>query len=1015
MAEVNLFAPPTSEELKSTQVTTLEKDLFAPPTEDELFAPPTEAELAPPVSALEAAGRGAIQSVAFDFADELEAAVRSLAPGETYEDAVQKVRAKYKAAQEQQKAAYLGGALAGGVASGFLPVVGPLTTLAKGAGIGKAVAQGAAMGAVSGLGQAEDITNIPDVAKEVATGAAFGGAGAGVLGAGGKVIGAIAKKVMAPVPPAMRNVAEEVEKIVAPNRELWNRQADDLYRVAKEGGELTPELQQEAKEFARQVGEPTKNAIDVVRDYASRSSPEDFRLKVERYKAIDATEARLKEIAVDEPGVATSLRSFLTAGIDFSSVARMTDKKLGTNLSQILLDSTEAINRYQTELRDFLVKKKPVSIAYEKLNDADKLELRDALTGAGEYTKLNDKGKLVSLSEKEILDKIPERLKEQYQGWRTIFDESRDRANELLGADVITRRQNYLPDQMLDMPRAILAIEKEVKRAAELMNQKAKGSFDMDAWKRFEAGQIDTLPTNASINEIAKAGHPLHNLYRAANYLTGEAPESTKDLMRIIKQSLTPGGDVYTSEIKASALMQRSGLMPDFLKEKDIRVLANKWGQQTYRYAYMRNNLADLEQQASYLKSIGAKDEAEKVQRLHDEYLGAARGVADLTRKGKLYFQTKAFRAAENATNPVTKELYQWLGEAPDMFQDMVLNVYPNFLGASPRAAVQNLTGGLYMLVPELGNIYGTKAVLPAYLRAIKGIASKGYVEKLVEEGFMPPQWSTELKEAIRTSRPQGRIGRNVDKAAEVVMKLFEWSELLNRAVAYETGSIVARDAMKGGKAALKYLDTMPTGVKRPIMKALETNNLTQADKLITRYLADRTLFSYNRITSSELSRMVGPLFSMFTKYPSAIAGKVAEEYSSRGFVGGTGELARFVTAPLLVGVAINSLFEPGSKAEEMLFGLPKDEDTWARGVALSSPVFSVKSILEGRMFTPPLVGAAKETSLGLFELLEGDPDRLGRAIRNAARAFVPGGAQAIVNLAEQVTGEDIPVLGKEE
>ena len=188
MAEANLFAPPTSEELKSTQVTTLEKDLFAPPTEDELFAPPTEAELAPPISALEAAGRGAIQSITFDFADELEAAVRSLAPGETYEDAVQKVRAKYKTAQEQRPGAYLGGALAGGVATGFLPVVGPLTTLAKGAGIGKAVAQGAALGAVSGLGQAEDITDIPDVAKEVATGAAFGGAAAGVLGGAAKGI-----------------------------------------------------------------------------------------------------------------------------------------------------------------------------------------------------------------------------------------------------------------------------------------------------------------------------------------------------------------------------------------------------------------------------------------------------------------------------------------------------------------------------------------------------------------------------------------------------------------------------------------------------------------------------------------------------------------------------------------------------------------------------------------------------------------------------------------------------------
>jgi hypothetical protein len=1006
--------------------------------EEELAAIPNLKEVAevPEISASEAGMLGAAAGFTFDFADELEAAIRSLAPGETYQSAVEKVRARYAAAKEQQTAAYIGGSIAGGTALGFVPGIGPLTTLAKGAGLGKAVAQGAAMGAASGLGESKDITDVADVAKEVATGAAFGAGTVGAIGGIAKGIKALRKPAAeaaeglgkageelgeageaaakAELRPGYRDITSEEEAIVAPLRAQWSATSDELIRVAKEGGELSAEMKEEARQFARNVGEPTKNAIDVVRDYVARLSPEDIKQRIENYKTFDALESRLKELAVDEPGVTAKLRSFLNTGLDFSTVARSIDRRLGTKLSNILLNSTESINKYQVQLRDFLIGKKDVSVAYERLSPELKEELYDALTARGKYKQVDPAtGKRIAVSDEEIVAKLPEELRDDYTKWRKVFDEGRDKANQLLGADVITRLANYLPDQMMELPKAIVAIERELKTAAKAMG----GEFDWNKWKKLQAGQADVVPTNVDISEIKKAGHPLNSLYRAANYLTGQEPETTKDLFRTLRQAMNPGGDVYTNEIKASALMQRTNLMPDFLKERDIRVLANKWGQQTFRYAYMKNNLDELEQQARYLRAIGAKDDAEKVQRLHDEYLGAARGVADLTRKGKLYFQTRFAKAAENASTPAVKEFYQTLAEAPDVFQNMVLNVYPNFLGASPRAAIQNLTGGLYMMIPELGGIggYGTAKVLPAYLRAFKNITNKEYIEKLVREGFMPPQWSTELKEAIRTGRPQGMVGRKADELANIVMKGFEWSELMNRAVAYETGGLLAKDAIKGNAKALRYISTMPRSVQQGVLKAVADKNLEQADRLITRYFADRTLFSYNRITSSELSRMVGPLFSMFTKYPSAIAGRVAEDFAEKGLWAGLGELGRFTATPILAGIAINQLFEPGSDAEEILFGKTKDEDTWRRGAVLSSPIFSLQSIAEGRMFTPPLVGAAKETVLGGFELLEGDPERLGRALRNSARAFVPGGAQAIANIAEQLSGEDIPILGKEE
>jgi hypothetical protein len=156
----------------------------------------------------------------------------------------------------------------------------------------------------------------------------------------------------------------------------------------------------------------------------------------------------------------------------------------------------------------------------------------------------------------------------------------------------------------------------------------------------------------------------------------------------------------------------------------------------------------------------------------------------------------------------------------------------------------------------------------------------------------------------------------------------------------------------------------------------------------------------------------------MFTKYPSAVVGRTVEAFKERGALKGGQEILRFTAAPLLMGTALNTiLFEPGSEAERILFGEFKEgTPIWARGAASSSPLWAVESVLEGRMFNPPVIATTKETLLGGYDLLtQGDPDRLGRAVKKAVEAFTPGGIPAIAKLYEEVSGEDVPYLGKEE
>jgi len=1008
MAEPNLFAPPTESELKAVEPTAEPIDLFAPPTESELFAPPTEEELAPKVSAGRAAALGTAQGLSFKFADEIEAAIASLSPGETYEDAITRVRKKYEEAEKAQKLAYLGGEVAGGLATMAVPGLGAL----KGASLLKNVGQAAALGGATGLGGTEDISNIPQTVKDIAGEAAFGAGIVGGLGAAGKAYRLIrgpkeTKELAEGSIEALKKgaskgtveILDEVEAITRPLEPVWAKEADELAKLIDTGGELSPSLKQNLLDFSESIGAKRNeiDAIKAVRDLKSRLSPDDFKQEYAAFKTRDAVKNKLAELAVEEPRIKTVFREARNALVDGMSKVRDIDRRKGTDLYSAFLSGTANTSRYTVELARFLRSKVNLSKSYESLNDEAKDLLDNALRGKAQFT---------GLTEEEIANKLSsvKDVKEQYTGWRKFFNDEA----ALVQKDTPQRkgiplqiRRNYVPDQMMDIPNTILALEKKITESA-----KATGLNPLK------------LASNVDVADFAKEGSPMQDLYRAVHYLSGEAPTNAEEFSRVLRSSLEPSSDIFSKELKASALFERTGLMPDFLKEKDIRKLANKWGQQIYRYAYMKNDLADIKRQAEYLKMAGAQSDYEQVMRVYDDYLGRARFIAAGTRNAKVYIQTRALKAADKATDPVTKKFYSYIAEAPDVFQNMVLNVYPNFLGASPRAVVQNLLGGLYMMIPELGNMYGTKAVIPAYLRALKNVGSKEYWQKLEKAGFIAAQFSTELKEAIRSGAPPGLAGRTADYLADKVMLGFEWSEKLNRAVAYETGRMVAADVINGGKSALKYLDTMPKRVRARVLEAATAKDLEKTESLITKYLADRSLFSYNRLTSSDISRAVGPLFSMFTKYPSAVGGRVVDTFAERGGVGGAFELLRFTLVPLMAGTAFNLLFEQGGEAEEILFGKPKNADAplWARGAALSSPAWSVKSIAEGRMFTPPLVGAAKETILGAFELLEGEPERLGRAIKNSAKAFTPGGVPAIIRLLEQmeeVTDTDIPLIEK--
>lgn len=157
-------------------------------------------------SQLESALRGAAQGASFNFADELtgalEAGKEALVGSdqlsdlpENYQKYRNESRAAYKAAEAANPKTFVGGQLAGGLASLLVPAAGTTRAAKFATSIGQ--------GALAGIGSGE-------TAEEMAAGAGIGALAGGVGQAAGEQLGKVAPKVRDYLAKKLGKVAEKV-------------------------------------------------------------------------------------------------------------------------------------------------------------------------------------------------------------------------------------------------------------------------------------------------------------------------------------------------------------------------------------------------------------------------------------------------------------------------------------------------------------------------------------------------------------------------------------------------------------------------------------------------------------------------------------------------------------------------------------------------------------------------------------------------------------------------------------
>ena len=205
----------------------------------------------PKYSGLESFGMGALQGGMLGLPDEA-AALPAYFTDEDYGDRLERMRGYFKEAQEDNPTAYLGGEIAGGVASS---VAVPGSTLAKGASLGKRMLTGAATGAATGGAYGFNTgEGTKDRITRAGEGALYGGVGGGVAPAVVEGVsrgaGAIKRAVSGPAAPT--RVAETIKRDQMRGKGLTDQQFRDAqaagYPVANidRGGESTRALARSA-------------------------------------------------------------------------------------------------------------------------------------------------------------------------------------------------------------------------------------------------------------------------------------------------------------------------------------------------------------------------------------------------------------------------------------------------------------------------------------------------------------------------------------------------------------------------------------------------------------------------------------------------------------------------------------------------------------------------------------------------------------------------------------------------
>jgi len=258
------------------------------------------------------------------------------------------------------------------------------------------------------------------------------------------------------------------------------------------------------------------------------------------------------------------------------------------------------------------------------------------------------------------------------------------------------------------------------------------------------------------------------------------------------------------------------------------------------------------------------------------------------------------------------------------------------------------------------------------------------------------------VKETALSKMSRGAL----EKSTRMLMFTFTKSEQLARLQTHFQGKRIAKYIMDNPRLA----DTLKARIssatyRNLITDAIEGKNLKLLEEHMDRYLQSTNLFNYDKLNMAEYGRVMGPLFSMFSKWPTATAGKLSHYYFNGLSTAASIRAAQTLVVPFTMAKLYDSLLAP-ERGDNIYY----DKVVGSKGIANWTGLASLPmdiSVKDGLLAAPlPSAGMA----LGKAISSDNPTDNFRTWLNNMMMSFGPGAGWL------RFVGEDIPeyVTGKD-
>lgn len=737
-----------------------------------------------------------------------------------------------------------------------------------------------------------------------------------------------------------------IEKLQIAKQMVSAKQAEDL-EAALQRLDFSEEIKFDsmAQRFRSYHGLKTKADLDKMLRQGGPNAMEDA---IDQwYKTEVGQRAVMKELAKKHPKVVGPITRFFLMLSDGKPVQMYIDNLMGTNLSPAI----DAMSR------------KGVLISHIADNALD------------EFQDLVKSGIPKSIKELEAgqYKDMPPELSKFYAKLREVFN------SKEIGLNLQDLGPNYIPNVFKSRKQVVLDV--------------------VDAFKKFGKGELDTGAEK--------------DFKHSLEILTGFDKVDTSDEVQRAYNYFIQRPDIAYNQAqttRAASAMERLDAMPMLLREDDIEKATISYMQNTFRHAASRDGLKEIRFVRDMIRKAATEKKTESLTHLDDYLTNLMADVTGTRTKGNwLYklgqeavanYEKSALLKATEATTEREAKFYKTAADLPDMLRAVNAFVYPNFIGLNPRSVLQNLSSPYFMNVGGMGGRYGSALAMEAALDSA-ALAKKGTKawDKLVRDmGYIEPKFRGELTDAARDAMAaSSKVGKKaVDNWVDLSMYFFNKSEKFARVQNHFMATRLADDLLRASKgvegfranAAKKFLDNIPDrAYRRKLSRLYNSGDAEGLKDGLRQYLNAQSMFNYNRVNMSEFGRVMGPVFSVFTKWPSTMYGRVFQQLADEGRVEGGGRLARMFLYPMLLAATADGIIEGMGAGDtpqhELLVG--------RRGVQSWTPGSNLMAWTSGEFLMPPMVQtmAGLGTAAGDF-MQDKDVPKAAKQVERAVGGYVP-------------------------